>query len=146
MAALTDTEARFLIVGAYAMAAHGIPRATGDIDIWVEPLPDNARRVWRALVRFGAPLAAAGVTEGDFAAPGKVYQIGVPPRRIDVMTAIDGVEFAESWRTRMAGQFGGATVQFIGREALLRNKLAAGRPKDLADVDALRGHRADDDR
>jgi hypothetical protein len=135
---LRSAGARFLIVGAYAMAAHGVPRATGDLDLWVEASARNASRVWAALARFGAPLAAASVTE-DFARADTVFQIGVPPRRIDVMTTIDGVDFHGAWKTRKRGRIGGVSVNFIGRAALIRNKRSAGRTKDLADIEALGG-------
>jgi hypothetical protein len=136
---LNAAHARYLIVGAYAMAIHGVPRATGDLDIWVEPTPENARCVFKALAQFGAPLRSLGITPADFATAGRVCQLGLPPRRIDVITAIDGVGFTEGWNGRIAGHLGLARVHYIGREALLRNKLAAGRTKDLADIELLRG-------
>jgi hypothetical protein len=137
-AALNAAGARFLVIGAYAMAAHGVPRATGDFDVWVEPGTENGPRVFEALTRFGAPLQALGVTLHDLLAPGVVCQIGLPPRRIDITTVIDGVEFAEAWKERLEGSLGPVPVSYLGREALLRNKQAAGRAKDLADVAALR--------
>ncbi len=133
-----DTGVEFVIIGAYALAFHGAPRASGDIDVFVRPSADNARRVFEALSRFGAPLASAGITQADLAQPGTVYQIGLPPRRIDVMTEISGVTFDEVWGSRVSAEVEGRTVGFIGREALLRNKEATGRLKDLADADRLR--------
>jgi hypothetical protein len=133
-----DGGVEFVIVGAYALAFHGAPRASGDIDLFVRPGPANARRVLEALIRFGAPLDAAGVTAADFERPGTVYQIGLPPRRIDILTEISGVTFDEAWVSRVTGEVDGRTVSFIGRAALLKNKAAAGRPQDLADVDRLR--------
>ena len=127
----------FVVVGAYALAAHGFPRTTGDIDFFVEPTPTNANRVYRALVDFGAPVASHGVSEGDFARPGNVYQLGLPPRRIDILTSISGVTFAEAVADALEGKLGAAAVRFIGREAMKRNKRAAGRPKDLVDVALL---------
>ena len=127
----------FVVVGAYALAFHGIPRATGDIDILVRPSAENAARVLRALVRFGAPVQAAGVTEADFASGGVVYQIGLPPRRIDVLTEISGVDFDAAWESRETATFDEATVFFLGREALIRNKRSTGRTKDLADAESL---------
>jgi hypothetical protein len=127
----------FLVVGAYALAFHGVPRATGDIDILVRPNSENAARVIRALVRFGAPFQAAGVAEADFARPGIVYQIGLPPRRIDVLTEISGVDFDEAWSSRVSAAFDEAEVCFLGRLELIRNKRSAGRAKDLADADSL---------
>ena len=128
-------EVRFLIVGAYALAHHGRPRATGDLDVWVDPTPENAARVMRALAAFGAPLQE--VTEPDFARPGIVFQIGVPPGRIDVLTDLTGLTFAEAWPGRDAGRFGELTVDFLGRDAFIRNKRAMGRAKDLGDIEGL---------
>jgi hypothetical protein len=135
--ALVDARAAFVVVGAYALAVHGVPRATGDIDILVRPTPENAALVWQGLVAFGAPLGAAAVTREDFARRGMVYQIGLPPCRIDVLTEISGVTFEEAWDTRVTRTLAGRTIAFLGREALLRNKRASGRPRDLADADQL---------
>jgi hypothetical protein len=133
-----DAGVDFVIVGAYALAFHGAPRASGDIDLFIRPSPPNARRVFDALARFGAPLESAGVTAADFTLPGTVYQIGRPPRRIDVMTEISGVTFDEAWESRVIAEVDGRPVGFIGKSALVRNKEAAGRPKDIADVARLR--------
>ena len=137
LVALVKHEVEFLIVGAWALAAHGYPRATVDFDVLVRPSHTNAARVVAALREFGAPLAAHGVEEDDFTRPGNIYQIGQPPRRIDILTAISGVTFQEAWTTRHLQQLGGLSVAFLGLEALIRNKRAAGRPKDLADVARL---------
>ena len=139
LVALLDEDAEFLIVGAFAVAFHGAPRATGDLDVVVRPSPENARRVWRALVRFGAPIQSVGLTEQDLARAGTVYQIGLPPRRIDVLTELSGLSFDEAWESREAAQLGGRRLYFLGRAALIRNKLATGRPKDVADVASLKG-------
>jgi hypothetical protein len=133
--AFAAADVRFLVVGAYALAHHGRPRATGDLDVWVEPTPENAACVMRALAAFGAPLQE--VTEDDFARPGVAFQIGVPPGRVDVLTDLTGIAFADAWPGREAGRFGELTVDFIGREAFLRNKRATGRAKDLADIEGL---------
>jgi hypothetical protein len=133
--AFAGADVRFMIVGAYALALHGRPRATGDLDIWVDATPDNAPRVIRALAEFGAPLAK--ISAADFAAPGVVYQIGVPPGRIDILTELTGITFSEAWPTRVRRPFGDVEADFIGRDALLRNKRALGRPKDLGDIEAL---------
>jgi len=133
-----DAEVDFLIVGAYALAFHGAPRASGDIDLFIRPSGSNAARVFAALARFGAPLEAAGVTAADFARGGMVYQIGLPPLRIDVMTEISGITFDEAWTSRVTADVDGRTVSFIGKSALVKNKQAAGRPKDVADVARLR--------
>lgn len=134
--ALSAAGVQYLLVGAYAMAAHGVPRATGDIDVWVRPTRDNARRVLLALERFGAPLF--GLTAADLATAGTVFQLGVPPRRIDLLTSIDGVAFTTAWPRRITACFGDLEVAVIGRDDLLRNKRAAKRPKDLVDVQMLR--------
>jgi hypothetical protein len=127
----------FVIVGAHALAVHGSPRATGDLDILVRADGENARRVMRALTRFGAPLAAHGITEQDFATPGAVYQMGLPPRRIDVLTQISGVTFEEAIANPVMGRIGDEPVRCIGLEAMLANKRASGRPRDLADAEVL---------
>ena len=138
-----DAGVEFVIVGAYALAFHGAPRASGDIDLFVRPSPPNAQRVFQALARFGAPLESAGVTAADFAQPGAVYQVGLPPRRIDVLTEISGVTFDEAWESRVTGEVEGRTVGFIGRAALLKNKAASGRLKDIADAARLRQTKPD---
>jgi hypothetical protein len=137
LAALVAADAKFLVVGAHALAAHGVPRMTRDIDILVEPSPDNARRVWRALASFGAPLDSLKIREADLATVDRVIQIGLPPWRIDIMTSISGVSFAEAWKGRMNDDMLGVKVAFIGRDAFIRNKHASGRNKDLGDIDAL---------
>ncbi len=133
--ALSEADARFLIVGAYAVTFHSRPRATGDLDVWVEASPANASRVVLALKSFGAPLR--DVTEADLATPGLVYQIGVPPRRIDILTSLTGVEFDVAWANRTLGRFGELECAFIGRQELIWNKRALGRPRDLADLELL---------
>lgn len=134
-------QVEFLVVGAHALAAHGVVRATGDLDVWVRPSPDNAQRVIDALLRFGAPLAQHGVARGDFERPGTVYQMGLPPRRIDVLTEISGVTFGVAWPGRKEVAVAGRIVGFLGREALLANKRATGREKDLLDVRLLEQQR-----
>ena len=133
--AFAAADVRFLIVGAYALAHHGRPRATGDLDVWIEPTPANAGRVVHALRAFGAPLTE--VTEADFATPGIVFQIGVPPGRIDVLTELTGLTFADAWQGREPGGFGELQVDYIGRDAFIRNKRATGRAKDLGDIEGL---------
>ena len=137
LAALLAAEARFLVVGAHALAVHGVPRATGDIDVWIERSPENAARVWRALEAFGAPAAALGVRPADLETPDMVVQIGLPPRRIDVLTGVTGLEFDEAWRGRVVHLVAGLDVPFLGRDALVRNKRASGRFRDLGDLEAL---------
>jgi hypothetical protein len=135
LSALSEAGADFLLIGAHALAAHGRPRATGDIDIWVRPTSDNARRVWAALLRFGAPLHE--ISLDDLRTPGVVFQIGIVPSRIDLLTSISGVEFDDAWNNRITISVSDVTIPTIGREDLIRNKLAAGRPRDLADAAEL---------
>jgi len=135
--ALRDCGVEFLVVGAHAMAVHGVPRTTGDLDVWVRPTPGNAGRVLDALRRFGAPLERHGLLPEDLETPGMVYQIGLPPRRIDLMTSATGVDFESSWRERVEVEVEGLVIPFIGREALIRNKRATGRDKDLVDLRIL---------
>ena len=135
LSALSEERVEFLLVGGYALAAHGLLRATGDLDVWVNPTSANAHRTWRALVSFGAPLDQ--VNEGDFAAPGLVFQIGVVPRRVDVVTSVDGVDFEEAWPKRIHVELEGLKIPVIGREEFIRNKRALGRAQDLADVARL---------
>jgi hypothetical protein len=132
LSALCEEGAEFLLVGAYALAVHGFPRATGDMDIWIRRSEENAARVWRALQRFGAPLA--GLTRDDLKTPDLVFQIGVAPRRIDILTSIDGVEFDEAWSNRDAIVVERLSIAVIGRSHLIRNKKAVGGPQDVADV------------
>ena len=135
LSALSEAGVEYLVVGAYAMAAHGCPRATGDIDFWVRPTSDNASRVWKALIAFGTPMSQVKVE--DFATPDIVFQIGVAPHRIDILTSVSGVEFELAWTNRMSVEMDGLTVPVIGRSELLINKRASGRPKDLLDVELL---------
>jgi hypothetical protein len=136
---LLNGEARFLVVGAHAMAVHGVPRATGDLDIWISPEPPNAERVWAALQRFGAPVEQLGVSVEDLQTPGMVVQIGQRPRRIDLLTDLSGLDFDEAWTNRTMHSFGPRDVPFLGREDLIRNKQASGRPKDVTDLHLLEG-------
>ena len=133
---LSDAGAEFLVVGAHAVAAHVQPRATKDLDVWVRPTRENAERVWRALIRFGAPLDE--LTIDDLFVPGTIYQIGFPPNRIDILTSISAVKFEDAWPDRMIAEFAGATYPVIGREALITNKRAVGRHQDLGDLELLR--------
>lgn len=137
--AFVAREVRFLVVGAYALAVLGRPRATGDLDLWIEARPANARRALAALREFGAPLD--DLTAADLATPGVVFQIGVPPLRIDILTAIDGVEFAAAWHRRLTSDFDGVAVAVIGRDDFLANKRATGRLKDRADAERLEPRR-----
>lgn len=132
-----DAGVDFLVVGAHAVGYHGLPRATQDLDIFVRPSRDNAELVYQALADFGASLDSVGVTRQDFEAPGTVYQIGVPPRRIDILTEISGVTFDEAFEDHGSLDFDGRAIHYIGRDALIRNKKVSGRPKDIMDVQRL---------
>ena len=132
LSALSAEQTEFLVVGAYAMAAHGLPRATGDIDIWVRPTEENAKRVWAALKRFRCPMF--DLTVEDLHAPDIVFQIGIAPNRIDILTSITGVDFDTAWSERREVDLGGQVASVLSRSHLTQNKIATGRPKDLADV------------
>jgi len=136
LAALSAAGVEFLIVGAYAMAAHGLPRATGDIDIWVRPTRENAAHLMRALEAFGAPTF--DLTIDDFIRPDTVFQIGVAPARIDILTGITAVGFDEAWLNRLTVGIDDQIVSVLGVEELIRNKTATGRPRDQADLIWLR--------
>lgn len=137
--ALVQADARFLVVGAHALAAHGVPRVNGDLDLLVEPTADNAHKVWQALVTFGARLDSLGIRESDFVTPDLVTQLGLPPYRIDILTTISGVSFDEARRGRLESEMLGVPVAFLGRTEFIRNKRASGRRKDLDDIEALEG-------
>jgi hypothetical protein len=137
LSVLCDEGVEFLLVGAYALATHGLPRATGDMDIWIRCSQENAARVWRALRRFRAPLT--GLNEDDLNTPNLVFQIGIAPRRIDLLTSIDAVQFDEAWPDRRVVEIEGLSIGVIGRSHLIQNKKAVGRPQDLADVAWLEG-------
>jgi hypothetical protein len=125
----------YLVVGSHALAAHGHIRATKDLDIWVRPSVGNADRLFEALMRFGAPLL--DLTRADLSRPGLVFQIGVPPVRIDLVTSIDGVEFSDAWPDRLEARFSDQPAFVLSRKPLIMNKRASGRLQDLADVEAL---------
>ena len=133
--ALSDARIDFLLVGAYAVAAHGHPRATGDLDLWVRPDAETAPKVYRVLADFGAPLH--DLTVDDLATPGMVFQIGVEPSRIDILTAITGVAFDDAWENRLFIELDDIKLNVIGRDDLIVNKRACGRPKDIADAETL---------
>jgi hypothetical protein len=134
---LIDVGVEFVVVGGWAVAVHGHARATDDLDILVRPTAENAAKVYLALQQFGAPLEAHGVTAGLFARERYGYRIGVKPMLIEILTAVSGIDFAEASRDPVLVKIEGHPVPFIGLHALLANKRAAGRAKDLADVEAL---------
>lgn len=137
LAAFQDAGVRFIVVGAHAMAIHGVPRATGDLDVWLECTEANAGRAWQALSVFGAPVEALGVTRDDLHRPGTVVQLGLPPRRIDLLTRITGVEFGDAWERRVDQDLEGRPVAYLGLPDLVANKRATGRAQDLVDVSLL---------
>ena len=134
-ALLNSTGVEYLIVGGYALAAHGHPRYTGDLDIWLRRSQDNAVKVIRVLDAFG--FGSLGLTQADFLRPEAVVQLGYPPARIDLITAIDGVDFDDCYPNRVHIKSDGIPLPFIGLNDFRANKSAAGRPKDLADLQAL---------
>lgn len=129
---LADEGVEYLVVGGYALAGHGLPRATGDIDLWIRPTADNAARLWRALERFGAPRSRIALE--TFTQPDVVYQIGLPPNRIDLLTTIDGVSFDDAWADRVECVVDSVPFRILSRRHLIANKRATGRPQDLADL------------
>jgi hypothetical protein len=133
--AFNAQDVEYLVVGAHALAVYGHVRATKDLDIWVRPDPENAERVLTALTAFGAPLG--DLNKDDLSKAGTIFQIGVPPLRIDLITAIDGVDFEEAWPDRFTTTFGGVPVFVISRHHLITNKKTAARLQDLADAERL---------
>lgn len=137
---LADAGAEFLLIGGWAMALHGHGRGTDDMDVLVRPTRENAARVYRALRDFGAPVAAHGVTEGLFAQQEYGYRVGLRPNLIEILTSIDGVDFDQARADQQYFELEGRRIPFIGRQALIANNRAAGRAKDLADVEWLEQH------
>jgi len=139
LSALFDAEVDLVVVGALALAAHGNPRSTGDIDIFVRPTVNNAERVLNALALFGAPTT--DLATEDLTCPDMVIQIGVAPRRIDLLTSISGVDsFDKVWRSKITASVDDIDIPVLSRELLIRNKRAVGRPQDLADIAWLKAH------
>ena len=135
---LLNEKVDFLLVGAYALAAHGYPRSTGDIDIWVKPSQENAEKVYRVILKFGAPIY--GLTQDDLTKEDIVFQIGVAPRRIDFLTSISGVEYPDAEKDKINVDIDGLHLPFISLKKLIKNKEASGRPKDIEDVKKLKKH------
>lgn len=125
----------YMIVGAYALAFYGVPRFTADIDIFVHPSPENARKILSALADFG--FSSLNLTIEDFQNPNAVVQLGVPPVRIDIITSITGVTWEDADKGKQEGLYGDVTVHFLGKEQYITNKRATGRKKDLADLESL---------
>ena len=133
---LLNNEVKFLIVGAYAMGAQGYPRATGDFDVWVEPSSENSKRVYKSLAEFSAPLEE--INSETFTEKGIIFQIGIAPRRIDILTFIDGVEFDEAYLNKEEIEVGDIKIPFLSLEHLIKNKESTGREKDILDVKYLK--------
>jgi nucleotidyltransferase DUF2204 len=131
---LNEFEVDYLIVGGFAVMKYGEPRYTKDLDVWIDNSPSNCIRVITALKKFGAPLDHDGITAETFSEKQVVYQIGIAPVRIDILTAITGVEFANAWKNRVPSTFFGVTVHFISQSDLEANKRALGRASDLEDL------------
>lgn len=134
-ALLNRHEVEYLVVGAFALAFHGLPRLTADIDFWVNPTLENAKRLTAALAEFGIPSTQDQINQ--FAEPNRIWQIGTPPLRIDVLTSIDGVDFPEAWRDRVEGDLAGTPVHYLSRDHYLLNKRSTTRAKDRQDADRL---------
>jgi predicted nucleotidyltransferase len=132
---LLEEQVDFMIVGAYALGTHGYPRATGDIDIWVKPDKQNSKKLYKALAKFGAPLGQIQIDE--FSTEGVIFQIGVIPRRIDIITKIDGVTYEEADGDKIIVEIEGLMIPVISLEKLIRNKMATGREKDELDIKTL---------
>lgn len=135
LSCLNDHEVRFLIVGAFALAWHGHPRYTGDIDLLLQPEPENAGRLLAALKIFG--FGSLGLQEADFIEPDRIIQLGVAPVRIDLLTSITGVDWERAWAGSVEGRYDTVAVRYLGRDEYIANKKATGRHKDLADIEAL---------
>jgi len=144
LSALCERRAEFLIVGAHALAAHGPARYTGDLEIWVRPSAENAERVLEGLRGFGAPLF--DLTTEDLTRPGTVFQMGLAPRRIDILTSISGVEFGGAWARRVPLKIENLEISTISRDDFVANKRASARPKDLLDIALLEEFEGNRDR
>jgi len=133
---LLNNKVRFLVVGAYAMGVYGYPRATGDFDIWVEATEENSKKIYNSLTEFGAALS--DITEETFSKKRIIFQIGVTPRRIDILTYIDGVDFKKAYQTKKEIKIDTLKVPFISKVNLIKNKKATGRDKDKLDIKHLK--------
>ena len=143
LVALADAGADFLLIGGWALALHGYGRGTDDLDVWVRATPDNAARVFQALRAFGAPIAAHGIRPELFASEEYGYRMGRKPSLIEILTTIDGISFEDAWQDHRVVALEGRRIPVISRRALLQNKKASGRAKDLADVEWLETHESD---
>jgi hypothetical protein len=143
LSALSAEGADFIVVGAHAVMFYTSPRYTKDLDIWVRPTRENAERVHRALRAFGAPMA--DLSADDLAIPGTIFQIGIAPNRIDILTSIDAVTFDDAWARRSSSTYGGVPIALLSVEDLLANKRAVGRRQDLFDVERLERQKTGDE-
>lgn len=137
-----DRGVRFLVVGGYAYSSYGIPRGTKDLDLWVDATPENAEKTWRALAEFG--MALGKIVPSDLSRPGPWLQFGREPQRVDVLTHVDGLVFAEAWKHRALRRMGGVDAPMLSIDDLIANKRAVGRPQDVADVEVLERRQAED--
>jgi hypothetical protein len=135
IASLNSHKVEYVVVGAHALAFHGHPRYTGDLDLLVRATVENASNLERAIDAFG--FQSLGLQAADFLYPNRIVQLGVPPNRIDLLTSLSGLSFEEAWDARVPGELGGQPVTFLGRNSLIKNKKATGRTKDAADIEAL---------
>ncbi len=136
LSAFNERRVRFLLVGGYALSFYGRPRTTGDLDLWIDPTPENARRAYQALADFGAPLQELSVE--DLTTPGTVFQVGVAPGRIDILTSLTALRFASAWSRRRRARYGDTPVPLLSPSDFVRNKRAVGRARDLADAEEVR--------
>lgn len=134
---LIKSRVRFLVIGAYAMAIYGHPRSTGDFDIWVEPSKRNSEKIYQSLKKFGAPVS--DMRQDTFCEKGIVFQIGVSPRRVDIITDIDGVDFNKAYKNKKVAKVSGIKLPFISKEDIIKNKESTGRDKDMLDLKYLKG-------
>lgn len=138
LSAFSEEKVEYMVVGGYAIAFHGYVRGTGDIDLWIRISDTNAERVWKALKTFGAPLFDLSIE--DLKTPGMVFQMGLPPNRIDVINKVNGLEFDEAWQNREFIEIHDLNIPIVAKPELLKNKLTMNRPKDLADIIWLRNN------
>lgn len=135
LALFNENHVEYMIVGGYALAFYGVPRSTGDLDIWICPNAENAQCILAALSQFG--FGSVGLSSTDFETPNQVIQLGFPPVRIDIITSLTGVSWEDAYADRIPGFYESVPVFYIGRNQFIVNKRALGRHKDLADVETL---------
>ena len=141
LSAFRSEAVEFIIVGGYAVAAHGYPRATGDIDLWVRPSLENSKKIYRALEKFGALLS--DLRDDYFSVPDQIFQIGLPPSRIDIISGVEALGFDEAWAGKFELEVEGVKVWMLSKKDLMINKAALKRPKDRIDLEWLKESEAD---